>query len=103
MRKLFHILLIGIASLSILAVESGLYDVIESPIAVEMFDLTEEGSGEKDGSENSSEKEYKSDYIMNDIGANQRIISKIYQNIFSYDLSKLDHFRDIHLPPPENA
>lgn len=103
MRKHFHILLIGIASLSILAVESGLYDVIESPIAVEMLDLTEEGSSEKDGSENSSENEYKSDYIIDNLVANQRIISQNYQNIFSYDLSKLDHFRDIHLPPPEQV
>ena len=103
MRKHFHILLISITSLSILAVESGLYDVIASPFAVEMFDLTEEGSSEKDSSENSSEKEYKSDYIINYIVANQRMISKIYHRIFSYDLNKLDHFRDIHLPPPEYA
>lgn len=101
MKTVLNIFLISLVSISILGIELNVNDMIRGDLDIEMMDLHEEGSGEKDGQENTSENDELSDYCL---------YSTRMGKMESTDLSTTDHarllilvtpHRDILLPPPE--
>lgn len=101
MKNVFKIALLCLVSSSILCAELNMLDYFNADIAIELTDFHEEGSGEKDGQEN-SEEELEVEYSFH-LGHSQDVFNTADNTEnYLYRLNLVQVIRDITIPPPEH-
>lgn len=87
-------------SLSIAGMELNILNDLYQNVEIELFDLHEEGSGEKDGNEN-SENELNSEYLLNS-SSSFTLLRELNTSNNHHSIVLLPEYTtDIPIPPPE--